>query len=301
MNNKTTGANAALSKRGLDLFLGAERADKHIVDTLIEERAPTMAAHPSWPLVRPVLHTLLGYPRAVHMADTLSPLSGREAFEYLQQELALKLDISGLDRLPQHGRAIVAANHPTGLADGVAVYDLLMRRRQDLIFFANADALRVNRQFEDIIIPVEWVMDKRTMGKTRETLRRAGEAFEAERCVVLFPSGRLARWHEGSLREQDWFSTVVSLARKQKAPIAPLHVSARNSKLYYLFCNLSKELRDITLFHELLNKKGSRFNLMFGPLIQPEQLEGDPQAVTDRLKEYVAYTLKDDPDRPFGA
>ena len=78
-----------------------------------------------------------------------------------------------------------------------------------------------------------------------------------------------------------------------------MHMRAANSNLYYTLSKLSGELRDITLFYELLNKQKDIFELTFGPEIQPEQLSGDPQAVTDQLKDYVENSLPNDPDKPF--
>ncbi len=289
-----------LPERRVSAFLpAAERSDVHIVDTLIEERCPSLRASPAWPLLKAALYPVLGYRRARRMADELMDLPGAEAFDRLAGRLSVSLDISHLDRVPQAGRVIVAANHPTGLADGVAVWDLLKQRRSDTVFLANADALRVNPDFEDVMIPVEWVAEKRTPAKTRETLRRAGEAFEAEKCVVIFPSGRLARKVGRELEEKDWFPTVIGLARRQDAPIVPLNIDARNSRLYYLLCNISNELRDITLFHELLNKRGAPFRMTFGHPIEPDALQGDQTELTERLKQHVSRALRSDPDAAF--
>lgn len=285
---------------GTSAFLPkADAADRHIVDVLIEERCPGLRAGPAWPLVRPLLYALLGYTRARQMADQLSCLSGRESFDLLSRQLAFNMSVGGLDRVPETGRCIIAANHPTGLADGVAVWDVLTRRRQDVVFFANADALRVNPRFADVIIPVEWVQQKRSPAKTRETLRLAAAAFAEEKCVVIFPSGRLALRKGGQMLEKEWFPTVIGLARKQEAPVIPLNLDARNSSLYYLFCNLSNELRDITLFYELLNKRGSRFRMTFGRQIGPDILSGDPVSLTEALKSHVSVHLQQDPDAVF--
>ena len=286
----------------LSAFLPAEALnDSHIVDVLIEERCPKLRASPAWPLARPLLYSMLGYRKARAMANELSPLSGRDAFDRLSRQLDLDLSVTALARLPRTGRCIVAANHPTGLADGLAVWDLLKRVRGDIVFFANADALRVNPRFEDVIIPVEWMADKRTPAKTRETLKRAAAAFAEEKCVVIFPSGRLAVREDGRLKERDWFPTVVGLARKQEAPVVPLNLEARNSALFYLLCELSKELKDITLFHELLNKTGAKYRMTFGHPIAPETLTGDPVQLTEALKQYVAYTLGEDAAARFCA
>lgn len=281
-------------------FLPAETDnDAHIVDILIEERCPSFADHWTWPVVRPVLYGLLGYDKARRMADQLSTLSGAESFDFLAETLDFRITTQHLGRLPQSGRCVVIANHPTGLADGVAVWEALTAVRKDVVFFANADAIRVNEGFGDAMIPVEWVMEKRSPAKTRETLKLAGAAFAAEKCVVIFPSGKLAKMIDGKLTEQDWFSTAVGLARKQKAPVVPLNLEARNSKLFYILSKLNGELRDITLFHELLNKKRSVFEMTFGPVIPPEAFKGDAVELTTRLRHYVSEVLKDAPDNAF--
>lgn len=289
----------AAAKRPVSAFATMGHTDAHIVDVLIEERCPKLRASPAWPVARPLLYTLLGYTKARAMADELVKLTGRESFDRLSRQLAFDMTVTGLDRLPATGRCIVAANHPTGLADGVAVWDLLKKKRDDIVFFANADAIRVNPRFDDVIIPVEWVVAKRSPAKARETLKRAAEAFQQEKCVVIFPSGRLARKVDGRLEEKDWFPTVVGLARKQEAPVVPLNLDAQNSKLYYLFCDLSNELRDITLFHELLNKRGSKIRMTFGEMIHPDLLQGDPAAMTEKLKHHVSYALLTNRDAAF--
>jgi putative hemolysin len=116
---------------------------------------------------------------------------------------------------------------------------------------------------------------------------------------MIFPSGALAQMRDGKLTDEPWLPTAVTLARKNKAPLTPLHINGRNSALYYRFCNINRELRDITLFHELLNKQGDKFHLTFGRQIPWEHLAGDPQAVTDHVRNYVENILPNDPERPF--
>jgi putative hemolysin len=55
----------------------------------------------------------------------------------------------------------------------------------------------------------------------------------------------------------------------------------------------------MTLFHELLNKKGGRFTLTVGGLIAPEALAGDDAAATLALKHHVERVLPADPDALF--
>jgi putative hemolysin len=272
----------------------------HIVDVLIAERAPRLTRSAAWPVVRPLLYRLLDYNRARAMADAIGPMSGRAALEHVSGLLALKTATLNLDRLPATGRCLVVCNHPTGIADGLAVHDALRTVRDDLIYFANADALRVSPRLSETIVPVEWVTTKRTREKTRATLLAAKTAFEAERCVVMFPAGRLARVDaQGRLTDPEWAATAASLARKYEAPVVPIHVAGPTSRLFHLFDRFSQELRDITLFHELLNKQGRAFDLSVGLPIPPERLDADAARATEALKAFVERTLAADPDAVF--
>jgi len=273
--------------------------DEHIVDVLIRERAPRLSASPLWPAARPPLYALLGYRKARAMADAVAVLGGREALDYASALLRLKVEARGLERVPREGRFILVCNHPTGLADGVAVDDAVKPIRPDLVFFANADAHRVNPRLSEVFIPVEWVEARRTRERTRLTVRLAQAALEAERPLVIFPAGRIARRApSGELADPPWAPSALSLARRHGAPILPVHLAGPPSTLFQLFNRLSPELRDITLFHELLNKRGGAFRLTIGPPIPPGAV-GDPAETTAVLKRYVERVLPHRPDQAF--
>lgn len=290
-----------------DLVSEARQADSriavknhvHIVDVLIAERAIGLASHWSWPVVRPILYKLLGYDRAVTMSDIVADMPGPEAMTFVSTMLNLQLDITGLDRIPKKGPFILAANHPTGIADGVAVHDLIKSVRPDIAIFTNRDAVRVARRFDEVLIPVEWREEHKSREKTKETLVRTAEAFEDGKAVVIFPSGRIAYWADDQLNERPWQATLVTLAKRYKVPIVPVHVRSRNSGLFYLFSRISSELRDMTVFYELLNKSGSGFGLSVGKPISHEDLNGDANQLTTALQDHTVTTLKQDRNATF--
>lgn len=260
----------------------------HIVEQLIAERAPKLTGNPAlFKAVRPLLYRMLAYDAAVFLADSVKDLTGHQAFQRVTDHISPRTAVQGLANLPKDGRCIIISNHPTGLADGMAVFQAIRDRRPDHTFLANADALRVMPKAGDIIIPVEWVKDKRSHSKTRQTLVNVKAALEAEKCVVIFPSGRLASLTFRGLRDKSWESSAAMLARKYDAPIIPLHMRARNSWLYYLFSKTSPELRDITLFHELLNKRGQTFKLTFGEPIAPKTLPKNADDATAQIRRVV--------------
>ncbi len=262
----------------------------HIVDTLIEERATRLMRHPAmWRVLLAGLRPLLGYRSAIEMADAITAMTGDEVLRYVSASLTLDVRVRGAHHVPTTGRAIVAPNHPTGIADGVAVFDALKTRRTDITFFANRDAIRVCPGLADTIIPVEWIEAKRTPARNRETLRATIEAFRRERLVVIFPSGRLARPTLQGLRERPWQTTAVNLARKFYAPVIPMHILARNSLLFYCFWLIHEELRDITLFRELLNKEARVYDVSIGPAFSATD---DAQAATAALCRIVTERMR---------
>lgn len=274
-------------------------APKHIVDVLIEERAPKLCATPWWPIVRPPLYAVLNYRKAVEMADLIAPMSGHDALEAVSKLLSVKLKISGLERLPQSGPFLLLANHSTGITDGVAVYDAIKAARPDMMFYANSDAHRACPGFIDNLIPVEWVLTKRSRERTRLTLKLTDECFEAGKPLMIFPAGRLSRVRDGLLTDPEWAATAASLARKYELPVVPLHVAGPYSFWFHTFGRFSQELRDITLFHELLNKHGKTYTLTFGPVIPPAHSAGDATSVIRKIKRYVERVLPGAPDIPF--
>lgn len=271
----------------------------HIVDQLIAERGQKIVKNPLWPVMRPLLHILLHYRQAIEFADAIANMPGYDAMEYASNLLKLQLKVHNEDRIPAKGGFILVSNHPTGIADGVAVFDLLKKRRPDMMVFANRDALRVNPRYVEMIIPVEWREEHKSKLKARETLRLTNRAVEEGKATILFPSGRIAYWANGKLNERPWKPSAVGLARRYNLPVLPVHTAARNSGLFYWFAKHSTELRDMTVFHEVLNKKGDTFEFNIGPLIQPEELEGDVTEVTKALENYTVFDLAQDPDRTF--
>ncbi|MGN6465987.1 MAG: 1-acyl-sn-glycerol-3-phosphate acyltransferase [Rhizobiaceae bacterium] len=275
--------------------------EAHIIDQLIEERATRMSGSALWPVLRPLLHRVFQYRHAVAIADEIAAMSGHEAMAHLSALLSLDIEVTGRSNIPRDGGFILAPTHPTGIADGIAAFDLLRNVRPDMAIFANRDAERVAPGFRDLIIPVEWRQGEKTHAKSRATLEMTARAFLEKRAIVLFPSGRIAYWSEGRLTERPWQTSIISLARRYDFPIIPARMTARNSGLFYLLSRYSTELRDMTIFRELLNKKGRSYSVVIGRPIPAGDLEGEPAEVIARLQEHTVFTLAANPEVNFVA
>ncbi|SNS72684.1 1-acyl-sn-glycerol-3-phosphate acyltransferase [Tropicimonas sediminicola] len=260
------------------------------IDPLIQERAAWLFAdNPVARTSHRVLNRMLGYDRTIELGSALRDAPNDAIMSHMADMIAKDVQISGLEHIPANGPAMVVANHPTGIADGIIMWHAITQRRSDPFFYANSDILRVMPQMSTMIAPVEWRLDKRTHAKTRETMAYTRKAIEAGRIGVIFPSGRLAKRRWLKLHERDWMASAAMIARKWNLDVIPVNVRARNSALFYLFDMIHPSLRDITLFYETLNKDRQPYRLTFGRPIPAKSLSANSSEAIEELK---AATLR---------
>ncbi len=270
---------------------------EHRIDPLIAERAPWLYDdRPGRRLARRSLHKLLGYDATLHIAKTLKDQPADRIMAAMSALLAKSVEVSGLTHIPAHGPALIVANHPTGIADGIILHHLITRARPDAYFFANRDILRVFPQMNSMIAPVEWRKERRSHAKTRDTLHYVHEATAAGRLGVIFPSGRLAKRRGLRLFERPWMASAAMLARKFDLPVVPVNIQARNSVLFYLFDLMHPTLRDITLFHETLNKAKQPYRVTVGePISAASMPRNSEDGIAMLRKATLALGGKDAP------
>ncbi len=271
---------------------------KDRIDPLIAERAPWLFRRgPVTDALRGLLHLGLSYDRTVAVAVALRDADSTTIMATMYDRLAQDVQATGFEHLPRQGPALIVANHPTGIADGIILFGLLARTRPDAYILANRDILRVMPQMADMIAPVEWRHDMRTHAKTRATLAFMHRAVADGRLGVIFPSGRLAKRRGLGLHERPWMASAATLARRFSLPVVPVHIRARNSALFYLFDRIHPTLRDITLFHETLNKDRQPYVVSMGEPITPTAIPTEPEAGIAMLRAAtLALAGRDSPD-----
>lgn len=258
------------------------------LDPLIAERAPWFYSgrwyHSAF---RSVMMHLLHYPQTLDLAAQVRDSSSAEIFRRLQQTIVRDLRVEGLEHIPATGPALIVANHPTGIADGIILDALVSAVRDDLFIYANHDIIRVVPQLSDMIAPVEWRIEKRSHAKTKATMDYTRAALSQGRIGLIFPSGRLAKRVGLKLHERPWMPSAAMIAKKFDAPVIPLRIYARNSALFYLLDAIHPTLRDVTLFHEVLNKAGHTYKINVGAPIPAASLPKSSEEGIAVLREAV--------------
>ena len=131
------------------------------IDPLIEERAAWLFKdNPVSRNARRVLNRMLGYDRTIEVGTALRDSPNDVIMAHMADLIARDVQITGLENLPADGPALIVANHPTGIADGIIMWHAITQRRANPFFYANSDILRVMPQMETMIAPVEWRPEK---------------------------------------------------------------------------------------------------------------------------------------------
>src|SRR5690606_40656573 len=84
-----------------------------------------------------------------------------------------------------------------------------------------------------------------------------------------------------------WQGGFLHFARKAKAPVLPIFVSAKNSLLFYSASFIFKPLATALLAHEMFNKHSSEIKFRVGEVIPHHALKSDQladKALINRLK-----------------
>ena len=186
---------------------------------------------------------------------------------------ALDIDVAVSDversAVPVTGPLIVAANHPCGILDGLALAHVLRPYRSDLRVLANR-ALAIVPELADLCFFVD-VSDGGSR-RSRSGLRGALEWLRSGHALIVFPAGEVAHqdWQRGSTpRDSAWHPIAGRLALNTKATLLPAFIEGHNSPRFYRFGRVHAALRTLLLPREFLRQRGTQVRVRLGSPLPP--------------------------------
>ena len=185
-------------------------------------------------------------------------------FDFIDQVLRyfdfdLRLTESERARIPSSGRVVIAANHPIGSLDGLALLHLLRSVRPDVKVVAN-DLLTAIEPLHPVLLPVVNMGS----GTARAALLAIREHLDKEGALIIFPAGEVSRLGAKGIRDCEWQSGFVKLANSTRAPILPVYVAGRNSLFFYSLSVLARPLSTIWLVREMFKQSHNTVDARIG-------------------------------------
>jgi putative hemolysin len=176
----------------------------------------------------------------------------------------VKVEISGEENLPGEGRFILIANHPVGAMDALSFFSAAGRFYPNIISPSNQMLMNIPNL-------AELMVGLNVFGRQdRETASKLNALFESDSQVLMFPAGEVSRRKKGVISDPDWQKTFITKAIEHKRDIIPVHISGRNSNMFYLVANLRKFLgikmyvETILLPGEMMRQRGKPVTITFG-------------------------------------
>lgn len=239
---------------------------------------------------RPLLNWILRLESFRALYDTTGG-AAQEPFETrVLRALDIGIDVSAADlnAIPDSGPVIVAANHPHGLVDGLALMAALRRVRPDIRVLTNQLLRRIPELRESCLF-VDPFDGPGAEARSRAGLRAAHRWLRRGGALILFPAGEVAHVPrpDGEHAESRWKPAIGRLAVATGAIVIPAFIAGGNSRTFYAAGRIHPALRTLLLPRELLKKRGSRLALRFGKPVTLERATGDAVVATAAVRQCV--------------
>jgi putative hemolysin len=210
-------------------------------------------------------------------------------FDRILREMAVEYTVreSDLKHIPVEGPAVVFANHPFGMLDGILMGSLLLRMRPDVKLLAN-QLLSCIEEMKPHCVLVNNMMSEGHEAANRRGIREALEWVKQGHMLIVFPAGEVASWsrHHRRVLDPQWNRNMARIARMTGAKSIPAFISGINSVGFHLAGMINPRLRTLLLPHELINKRGRRMEIRIGAPVESERLKAlnDDDKAIDLLR-----------------
>ncbi len=188
---------------------------------------------------------------------------GTDFTDAVLNDFQVIIKTQGLENIHETGRYIVAANHPLGGIDGMALMSAVGKVRKDIKFPVN-DLLMYLPNLRPLFIPLN------KHGKNTEYIKQIEQTFASDNIILYFPAGLCSRKQNGIIMDLEWKPTFIKKAIQFKRDILPVHIDGRNSNFFYNLSNWRKKIgvrqniEMIFLVDEMFKQKNKIINIIFG-------------------------------------
>jgi len=201
-----------------------------------------------------------------HLLTKYHDYTGVDFIDQVLTDMNTKLELDGLENIPEKGKCIIAANHPLGGLDGMALMLGVSKVRKDIVFPVNDILLNI-KNLKELFIPIN------KHGSNTENIRIINDTFASDKLICYFPFGLVSRKQNGKIMDLVWKTTFITKAKRFKRDIIPTYISGQNSNFFYNLANYRKKLgikaniEMLFLVDELDKQQGNTLTFTFSPRV----------------------------------
>jgi hypothetical protein len=201
--------------------------------------------------------------------DILKKTAHKNDFEFIEaviDYMQLRIEIEGLENIPDKTNLIFVGNHALGGIDFISLAHALKLKGFKKINHPANEVLTSVKPINGLIVPIN------VFGRITEKDRNLLEERLSDNSVpvTMFPSGEVMRKYNGKPDDGLWRSGFVRYARQYKKDVIPFYIPTENSKMFYRVASWRRKLgikANIELFwlsREVIKKRGKTIKIIFG-------------------------------------
>ena len=258
------------------------------VELALQEKIPDIYKKIPGVLIR-LMEKVIRQADMNRMIHESSHLNGIPLVDWVLDQFGVNIVVKGKKLIPKKGRYIYPANHPIGGLDGLAIVSVVAKIHPLIKFVAN-DLLRVIKGFDSISLYIARFgqINRRNAILINKTL-----ASEAQ--LLVQPAGTVSKRNPVKISDLAWNKFFIHKAIQYKRDVIPIHVQARNSRLFYNIASFRKIFRiksNLEMFllpREMFNKSGKTITITVGKPIAYKTFDESRTHLewAQKVREYV--------------
>jgi putative hemolysin len=229
---------------------------------------------------------------------------GADLFSTMLRMVGIELRVDGVwppARLPDTPLVMVA-NHPFGIADGIAILSLAERLGRPFRVMIHKDLMRIS-EMEPYALPIDFSETREAVAANLAVRSEALRLLKDGVTIVVFPAGGVATAQKvvGKASDLEWKMFPARLVRDAGASVLPLHFSGQNSRWFHLASRVSVTLRTAMLIPEFTRRAGRPMDVRIGPVVHADTFGRDRKAILERMYRAVFDLAEERPEEPAPA
>ena len=266
------------------------------VSDVIHQHYPKLANKPT--IAKPLIFLLR---HLLHESDicsfvkTYPHLTGIDFVEQVLDYFNVTYSVRETEKqhIPSTGKVVIIANHPIGSLDGLALLKMIHNLRSDVKVMANQMLMSVNA-LHDLLLPV----DNMHGNTCRKDMQAVHSHLKNEGALIIFPAGEVSRLHPQGIRDPQWRSGFLRIAKQHHAPILPVFIDGKNSPLFYSISMLYKPLSTLLLVKEMFKQRKSHFPIRIGEIIPVSSYANNKLPIKTTVKLFKKHLYAVANDKP---
>lgn len=201
--------------------------------------------------------------------DSNAHLKGFEFIDAVLDYFDFDYTVSSNDiqNIPATGKVVIIANHPLGGLDALCLLKLIGMVRTDIKIVAN-DFLAGIDALNSLFIPI----DNFKFRQSKKDIKAIYEALNNEEAIIIFPAGEVSRASAKGIKDPAWNKGFLNFAQHSNAPILPILIDGKNSKVFYTMSIINKTFSTLLLSNEMFKKQSKNINMKIGEIIPNENI-----------------------------